>query len=357
MAQISINTFTQSALRDFIRMSQAEYGTSAATADVSHLRWKHLDSPPGSSINVTLNEGERVVGRILVQPRTLCTAAGPLAAANLVDLLIDREYRSTPANFLKITKASGSLTDFDLVYHTSNERTFPLYSRLLRFPSPFALKGYGFPLRVAGPLAAFLGRRLVLFDWLTAPLRWLLAAIAVLAVKLARLVIRPRPVEDAELAALSTKCVERSGPHLARTAAFLKWRFADAPLWPATVYRIDRRGQFLGYVATRKVVLGGLVHLVLMDFLLDLDAPLVARLALRLWLIGQAIHARADALFTLVNPKCQAARSVVGFPLFPIPDKVLPHATPIFVRPSSADGTPLAGDGTIHLTLGDLDYF
>jgi len=63
-------------------------------------------------------------------------------------------------------------------------------------------------------------------------------------------------MSDHELEALSAKCLRHSGPHFARTNAFLKWRFTDAPLWPAAIFRIDRKGQFLGYVVTRQVELG-----------------------------------------------------------------------------------------------------
>jgi hypothetical protein len=356
MAQISVEAFTEADLEDFLDLSQLEYGLSAST-NRDHIRWKHLDSPFGASSYVSLADSGQVVGRALVQPRTLRTATDRFNAASVMDLLIDSAHRSTPINFINITKTCGNGTSYDLVFHTSNERTFPLYSKLLKFASPFSLRAYGFPVRLAGAFASIFGRRIVAIDWLTAPLRWVLGVIAYIVIFVARLDISQKEMSDDELEVLSTKCLRQSGPHLARTKAFLKWRFGDAPLWPATVWRIDRKGRFIGYVVTRKVELGGLTHLVLMDFILDPDASLIAQVALRLWLIRKAITSQADALFAMVNPHSTIARKCAGFPLINIPDKLLPHATPIFIRARANDTQGLEVDRSIHLTLADLDYF
>lgn len=357
MAQISVRTFVEKDLPDFLALSQSEYGTSAATTDETHIRWKHLASPFGASTYICLNEADKVVGRALVQPRPLCTSTKVLAAASVMDLLIDREHRTTPGNFIQITRATSDATGFHLIYHTSNEKTFPLYSKLLHFSRPFSLKAYGFPLRIAGVLALRIGSRVGWLDGLTAPWRGLLTLLSVIVGKLVRLDVVHTPIGDDELAALGLKCLHHAGPHLARTNAFLKWRFTDAPQWPATIYRVTHKGQFVGYVATRKVELDGLVHWVLMDFLLDVDTPLIARIALRLRLIRQAAAAGADALFTMVNVGSAVARTAVGFPLIPIPERLLPHATPIFIRACGAEGKTQETDGSFHLTLADLDYF
>lgn len=356
MAQISVDTFLESDLENFLEMTQIEYGPSV-TANPDHIRWKHLASPFGASTYISLVEAGQVVGRALIQPRTLRTDSKMFNVASVMDLLIDRERRSTPINFINITKASGNVESYDLVFHTSNERTFPLYSKLFRFPNPFSLRAYGFPVRLAGVFAAVFGRRVDVIDWLTAPLRWLLVAIADVVNFLARLEITQRAMSGDELETLCTKCLQKSGPFLARTNAFLKWRFTEAPFWSATIFRIDRKGKFLGYVVTRKMELGGLNHLVLMDFVLDPDTPFFVQVGLRLWLIRKAITSKADALFTMVNSYSSIARICVGFPLISIPDKLLPHATPIFVRARSNDCKELEADRSIHMTLADLDYF
>jgi hypothetical protein len=353
---MSVTTFTDRDLGRFVEMSRSEYGPS----DVSNsacMRWKHLDSPFGASSYVCLVEAEGVVGRVMVQPRPLHTATKVFRGGSVNDLLIDRAHRTTPMNFIKMTKACGDVEGLDLIYHTSNERSYPLYSGLLRCTTPFSLRAYGFPIRLAGLLSSFFGRRVQIIDGLTAPLRWAIVVLAAVMQFLAGLRISQCAMSDHELEGLCTKCLRRSGPHLARNNAFLKWRFRDAPLHPASVFRLDRRGRFLGYAVTRKVVLGSLSHWVLMDFLLDPDMPFVARIALRLWLVRTAVASKADVAFTMVNACSDVAKRCVGLPLVKISDKLLPHSTPIFVRACSDESKRLEADRSIHFTLADLDYF
>lgn len=356
MAQISVTTFSETDLENFLALSLAEYGLSAST-NKEHIRWKHLDSPFGASSCVNLSENGHIVGRALIQPRPLHTATTVVNTASVMDMLIDREHRTTPANFIQITKATGNIENIDLIFHTSNERTFPLYSKLFRFPNPFSLRAYGFPVRIAGLFSSIFGRRFDAIDWFTAPFRWLVVLFAYIAYLISGLDISQRAIRNDELEILCTKCLQQSGPHLSRTNAFLKWRFVDAPLWPATIYRIGRKGRFLGYIVTRKMELGGLNHLVLMDFIMDPDTSFFARIAMRLWLIRQAIMSQADSLFTMANPFSIIARTCVGFPLISIPDSLLPHATPIFMRARTDDNLKLESDRSIHMTLADLDYF
>ena len=356
MAKISVETFSETALEIFLDMTKNEYGP-CLTSNAEHIRWKHLASPFGASICISLVEAGQVVGRALIQPHPMRTDANRFNIASVMDLLIEQKHRTTPANFISLTKASGNLEHYDLVFHTSNERTFPLYSKLFRFSNPFSLKAYGFPVRFAGVFSAIFGRRINAIDWLSAPVRWLLLAIADVVKFFSRLEISARAMDDEELETLSAKCLQQSGPHLVRTNAFLKWRFTDAPFWSATIFRIDRKGHFLGYAVTRKMELGGLSHLVLMDFMLDLDASFIARVALRFWLVRQTITSQADALFTMVNSYNSMARKVAGFPLMPILDRFLPHTTPIFIRPRSNDLKKFEADRSIHMTLADLDYF
>ena len=356
MPEISVETFAVTDLEDFIELSRLEYGPSVAT-NADHIRWKHLDSPFGASTYVSLAVSGKTVGRALLQPRPMCTASRELNVACVTDVLIDREFRSPPTNFIGVAKAMGNVSRFDVVCHTSNERTNPLYSKLLHFPTPFSLLAYGFPLRAAGFLSVITRCRVEGLDWLLAPLRWLIRAVSSVVIYFARLDVSPLLLDDDELAVLCGKCLCQSGPFLARTNAFLKWRFADAPLSPATVYRVGRDAKFIGYIATNKSELGGLRYLILMDFLLDPDAPALVRISLRLWLIRSAITSKVDALFTMVNSFSSIARICTGFPLVSIPDALLPHATPIFIRCRSNDSKEFETDRSIHFTLADLDYF
>jgi len=94
-----------------------------------------------------------------------------------------------------------------------------------------------------------------------------------------------------------------------------------------------------------------------MDFLVDPETPRMAQIALRFWLLRLAISSKADVFFTMANPSSTTALPCIGSPLVGLPDRLLPHKTPLFVRACNPETKPLEADGSIHLTLGDLDYF
>lgn len=373
LAHISRSKFKEADLDDFLKLSKLEFSnTNSTNADhtdsknsyveslltnPAHINWKHLNSPFGVSTFLRLVIDNNTVGRVLLQPRPLYTITQKFNVACDMDMLVTREFRSPPSNFMNLIKASDGIPDFDFVYHTANEITHKLYGRLLSFPNPFSLQSYGFPLRIAGLLSRLFNRRIDALDWLTAPFRWLIGAAAIIFCWLAGAEISHNTMSDAELDKLFTKCLHQSGPLLARTNEYLKWRFGDAANFPATVYRIDRRGQFIGYIATRQFELGGVNHLILMDFLLDTGTSLITRFALRLWLIRLAVKEKADTLFTMVNSFNTMAHKCIGFPLVPIPDKLLPHATPIFIRAYGPQNKHFETNRSMHITLGDLDYF
>ena len=373
MTHISIDTFKEADLEDYLDLSRKEF-TKATVSDTvqadwkesyveslltnpDYIRWKHLDSPFGASSFVRLIVTNMTVGRVLLQPRPFYTSSQRFNVACDMDMLVSREFRSPSSNFINLIKASDDLPNFDFVYHTANEITHQLYGRLLGFPNPFSLQSYGFPLRIAGLLSASIGRRIDALDWLTAPFRWLVEGVALGFYWISETDVSQQPMSDVELDKLFTKCLHQSGPLLARTNAYLKWRFWDAADLRGKVYRIDRKGQLIGFFVTRELELGGLNHLVLMDFLLDTDTPRVSQFALRLWLIRAAIKAKTDTLFTMINPFNKMAQKCVGFPLVHIPDSLLPHATPIFIRAYGHQNKHFETDQSIHLTLGDLDYF
>jgi hypothetical protein len=163
MGQIIIEVFAEVHLKEFLSLSKMEYGLSAST-NAEHIRWKHMDSPFGSSFCVNLYDNGKVVGRALAQPRPLRTSTKVVNVAYVMDMLIDRKHRTTPSNFIQIAKETGNLKNVDLVFHTSNDRTYPLYKKLLRFPNPFALKAYGLPVRFAGVFSSIFNLKINAID-------------------------------------------------------------------------------------------------------------------------------------------------------------------------------------------------
>jgi hypothetical protein len=356
MSHLTISNFLESDLENFLKLSHGEYGYVDSNSS-DHIAWKHLNSPFGASTLIKLSENNDVVGHALMQPRLLQINGKKIRCALVMDVLIDRNHRTTPAKFIELTKAAGNVDDIDLVIHTSNNKTGPLYSKLFRFPSPFSLTAFGFPVKLSGFLTLILGRRIRIFDWFLIPFHLLFLFFTYVFCEILRLDISNRPTSDVELNNLSDSCVKESGPQLVRSNEFLKWRFNDAPLWSASIFRIERCGHFLGYVVTRKVKLGDLNHQILMDFLINPETPSLVNFAIRLWLISHAIKSGSDTFFTMINFSNTSAKQFIGFPLAMIPEKFLPHTTPIFIRSSHTLSKIFESDTSIHITLSDLDYF
>ena len=357
LAKLEVSRFTEKDLSEFIALAHSEYGPSDAT-NFDHIYWKHAASPFGASTYIRLVADGKTVGCALLQPGLICTESGRFNVACVTDVIVAPAFRSPPTNFIDLTNASGNIADFSAVYHTGNNRTAPLYRKLLRFPMPISLQGYGLPVRFSGFFRKISGYRIGILDWLILPFRWLIEAVADIAVRAARLDISARLPDDDALASLCAKSVSNSGPIFARNRSFLKWRLIDAPLWAATVYCVERNGAFLGYVATRKLEFKGLAFLILVDFLLDPDLSFSDRFALRSWLASQAVKSGVDALFTMINPRSKLARICAGFPLARIPERLLPsHGMPIFVRSKAGSARHLETERATHVTFADLDLF
>lgn len=356
MVELSDKTFEDADLEEFLELSRSEYRTSVAT-DATHNLWKHGRSPFGASRYLRLVAAGKTVGRAMLWPRAMHAGTEKFAVACVTDVLIKREFRSPPSNFIALTEACAEIPQFEAVYHTSNRRSDVLYRKLLRLPMPFSLRGYGLPLRIAGFLSRVFGTRIDFLDYLIAPFRWLLGAISTALMSLAKVTVSSGPVDEEALTALCKRCALESGPLLERSSAYLKWRFGDAPLWAAKVHRVEHRRRFVGYMAARKLELHGVHFLVLMDFVLDPNLNPIAQIAVRMWLVKEAMDCGADAVFTMINPYNRVARKCAGLPLIRVPERLLPQKAPVFFRSRSERSRSLERERAIHLTLADLDYF
>lgn len=356
-ASVDVKVFARDDLEAFLGLSRAVYGSSSPAADADHIRWKHLSSVPGESTYVRLVADESTVGRALLMPRVMEMPSGQFRAAFVADVVIDPEFRSPPSNFANLTLAAGNLPEFDLVYHSSSRgRTDLLYRKFFRFPTPFSLRAYSFPTRLSGVVKKISGLTVPAVDWLLLPLHWLLELLAAGLTRAAGMSVKEQLPDETRLSLVVAKVVRQQGPTFSRTAAFLKWRMIDAPLWAGAVHCLERGNRLLGYVATRRVEMKGLSFLVVVDFLLDPDLSLLQRLAVRAWLARRAARANVDCLFTMVNAHSRAASALTGFPMVPIPHGLMPHQAAIFMRARHDGSRWLETDRAIHMTLADLDF-
>jgi hypothetical protein len=356
MVMFKIETMSSSAVSDHMALARTTYDDPVAT-NADHFWWKHGTGTGGPSISVNVFDGTTLVGRSVVQKRKFwIDDKTVLGAGVIVDLILAPKYR-TVANFLSLARSQSDVPDVDVILHTSNATSDPLYQKLLHYPVACRLAAYGLPLRAAGILQKMIGRTIPAVDVLTMPWRG--------ALRLAATLFRMASGIRVEIALPSANELERimrsfggfAGPHLTRDRAFLEWRFLKGPVSNGTVGTIWSGKQVRGYTAWRKVTFMGIRFLVVMDLILDVQLTLLQRLALRLDLVDRARKEGTDIVFVMMNLENSLSLNLCRFPLVQIADSFLPHATPIFVHPRHASLKWLQQHKSLFITLADLDYF
>lgn len=202
-------------------------------SDPVHFRWKHLANPGGASIVVALGDPSAApIGHVFLQQRAWVTGNGDARRAGLVtDLVLDPSARHA-RSFIALMSDARATDDLDVVVHTANEVSEPLYRRLLRYPVAFELRAYGCPTgrmgdalgrsareRLLGGAASIAGVVTGRAARLLAPLVGYVAGVSVRTTEPI-----PDQIDDALRGFRAV-----AGPHLARDRAFIEWRFRDAP--------------------------------------------------------------------------------------------------------------------------------
>jgi hypothetical protein len=293
----------------------------------------------------------------MLQPRPFRDAAGERhQAALVVDVVIAPGHRSA-LTLIQLLRAQMQAGDFELLIHTSNETSDPIYRKLLRYPVAFELKAFGLPLRSGNAVRKLWGRSVPGIDVLTAAWRGGLLAAAMAGRAAARLSVAEGLPPGEVFESIMAGFRRQVGPHFDRSLDFLRWRFSEGPLFSGTLATLRIGGTPRGYLAWRTLELEGMTFFVLMD--VALSSPLRAgeRWALWLELARRAGAAGADLLFVMLNPGNPLLASLAGPPLLAIPDRLLPHPSPIFVHARSPALEPLRESRSTYLTLADIDYF
>ena len=347
------STFSIFDISEYIKLSKSEYKTPETT-NIKHIEWKHCQSPHGGSIYCRLKKSKKVIGRSMIQPRNIIIDNVIIKSGCVSDLLIHVSHRSPPSNFIKLTNACNPNDNFDIIYHTSNKKSEGFYKNLFKYDQPFQLSSYMFPTKISGLILKLIKIRLEMLDLLLIPFYILLNLSKNLLKFYVKIDILERIPDNNELNELLYKI---DTPILDRSYEFLKWRFIDCPLWKAKIYCINRNGKFLGYFSIRTISISGLRHLVVVDYLIDRDTSFLDCLFIRLWLIKHSIKLNTDFIFIMINKKSPIAKMANKFPMIPVPDRFLPHSTPIFFRFNIAKRNLRGILITTHLTLADIDYF
>jgi len=357
VSSIKLDIFDEDCINEHIIVGASVY-SSPEVVNIDHLRWKHLCNPSGSSTSVSLrNKLSILVGRSFIQPRNFfVTPLKFCRGASITDLVINPEERNA-STLIEMTRAIKSPEGFDVVIHTSNENSDPIYRKLFKFKIAFTLAAVGLPIRISNIIKPYLKSLLLrdLIELLISPWRWLLQVTAFMMGLIGNIKLSVSPV-DTVISEIFEEHREHAGPHFERNQQFLNWRFAEGPIFNGQVEWVWIQGECLGYLAFKRVSLGGLNVLVILDAVLRRRLTLREAIALKFIAARLSIDHSCDAIFTLANIENPALRWLKGFPFLNIQDHHLPHSTPIFIHAQN-EFDVLRSKNDIFFTLADLDYF
>ncbi|MDP3798974.1 MAG: hypothetical protein Q8R06_17815 [Polaromonas sp.] len=357
MNTIQFDIFDQDQLSEHITIGASVY-SCPEVIDPDHLRWKHLQNPYGSSTSISLrNEFGVLIGRSFIQPRTFwVTPFASCCGATITDLVIMPAERSAES-LIGMTRAIKSPEGVDVVVHTSNDNSDLIYRKLFKFPVAFTLTAIGLPLRVSNILKSYFTNQVLIkvVELLVSPWRLVLGASALIMGAVCGIRLAAQPTADV-MSEIFEEYRQHAGSHFERGQHFLEWRFSSGPLFNGKIEWVWSQGQCVGYLAFKRVVLGGLDIFVILDVVLRRRLTLQEGIALKFIAARLAIDSSCDAIFTLVNLESPALKWLKGFPFFHIPDRHLPHPTPIFIHASN-EHRSLEKQADVFFTLADLDYF
>lgn len=357
MNLISIEIFGKESIGEQVAVGASVY-SSPEVLNQEHLSWKHLKNPYGPSMSVSLrNEFDALVGRSFIQPRTFwVNSAISCRGATITDLVVKPTERNA-STLIGMTRAIKSPEGFDLVIHTSNDVSDVIYRKLFKFPIAFTLAAVGLPIRVSNILKPHLKNDSLrkVMELLVSPWRWALRTSAVLMGVISGVSLGAEPTNSA-MSELFQEFRQHAGSHFERSERFLNWRFSEGPLFNGRIEWVWVNGQCLGYLAFKQVDLGGLKVLVIMDAVLRRQLTPIEAIALKFISTGLAVAGSCDAIFSLANTANSALKWLAGFPFAQIPDRHLPHSTPIFIHGSN-EYRSLEKRADLFFTLADLDYF
>ena len=351
------DVFDQNKLSEHIAVGASVY-SSPEVINSDHLLWKHLQNPYGPSTSVSLrNASKELVGRSFIQPRTFwVTPLTSCRGATITDLVIMPAERNA-ASLISMTRAIKSPDGIDVVIHTSNDSSDLIYRKLFKFPIAFTLAATGLPLRVSNILKPHLANPKLrkAIELLVSPWRWVLRASALIMGAVSGVKFAAEPSESV-MSEIFEEYRQHAGAHFERSQRFLQWRFSEGPLFNGKVEWVWSQGECVGYLAFKQVTLGGMLVFVILDAVLRRRPTLKEAIALKFLATRLAVESSCDAVFTLVNIENSALKWLKGFPFFHIPDRLLPHPTPIFIHASN-EHQSLEKQVDVFFTLADLDYF
>ena len=317
-------------LEKHAELSATEYDESSPLRSKNHLAWKFCDLPEGSATAYTLHSEERLVGRIVLQPRTFQLQGRSYRGAYLVDLLIHPDFRGIKS-FLTLVKELKKTPNLDLIFLTPNATSIPLYRQVLKLPEPQKLGAFAAPLRAESLISKLGLGKLRLAGY---PLSWLAAAAYKcfeLAVRgLSDLQVDSNLPGENEWNSFVNSLESEQLLICSRSFQHLCWRVLTSPTVAYQPLFFRRQNKLVGFAAIRHTRYEDLNTTFVIEFLASNSLSAIDRARMTSQIISAAQAQRNDLVFGLANLSAPSTLLAKTFPFLAVPAKYLPQEVPVF---------------------------
>jgi hypothetical protein len=337
-------------------LSRAEYGDSVAIAQESHLRWKFLDNPQGPSVGIHLYKNRELVGRLMALTRIFVHQQKTYRAAHIVDFLVHPDERGMGSLF-QLVSGLKQLSGFDFqLIMAPNPAGTAVWKKLVKMREYFDLDIAVAPLRPAALLQSTgkfkSGMLAPIMDW---PCRLMVGGAAWVGSHIGTGQIQVEWPEDAEIDRMLF-AVHDGRVVGQRSAAFLKWRYRDSPVFQYKVFFLRRKGELCGYFVTRKAPHDD------MECLFIVDAYGLPSMRKSCWraashaAVAQAAGNGAELAMIFGNTASGSLAVMNTLPFITVPPRLLPRKPTVYAEwGASAPAFEINRDN-FFIALGDCDF-
>lgn len=344
---ISVKKFDSIQAKIFVDYSKLFYSDKNAT-DLELIKWKFVNSQSNNSYHLTLNDDQgSVKGRAVLNERFLNVSNVKSLLTQVTDLLV---VGSDLKSFITIIKNYKILKNA-CVIHTSNLNSEKIYLKFFKFKKLLSLSAFALPVRLDNFFPNLL--KLAIFKFFFSIYSFVIFTIFSIINALNN--VRFQVLNSQEISSRDFEYFSVYQTSLLKTSETIRWRYFDSP-YNYQIFRIYLSNIDIGFIVTRQATLNGLTFLIIMDFVPNQKLSFIALLRIRLKLVSLSLEYKVDALFGMFNAQNDIGRGFFKFPFFKVPDRFLPHGTPIFISSNNKD-LNLDGLSEMYFSLSDLDYF